>query len=209
MKLKLIKKNLIYLCAGIFVLGLVVAFGRFDYVSSRYVHPEPITPEGAFTSFNFTPTRANVSGVMIKFIKNLYAYQILDRTMAVKIKYKDNQGENREIIKDIPLSQIQNGNQRLSFPTLRDVKGQQIQVIFSIKGEPLPAGSFTLSNQDYNPNSDINTSPRVIYRQWVRDLLAEFWHSFVDRDAKFTYFYFTVITLLILSSVTLLLFRKE
>jgi hypothetical protein len=209
MKIKLIKKNLI-ICILIFlVCSLVAAFGSFDYVSTKYINPAPnLAPAGSMTAFNFIPQRDKTSGFMAKFTKNIYGLDIKDQLLEVKITYEDWNGKNQEYTKLIPVRQIINGVQKISFPPLMHSKNEIVTVTFTVIGDPIAPENFSLSNQSYNPNPNINTSPRLIYHVRVRGLIKETWESFM-RDPKFTYFYLSVSGLLLIIILGLYLFRIE
>lgn len=208
--MKLNIRNLSFLVMAFLVCLIAYFFGVFNFVSTKYVTPEPeLEKSDTFIGkFSFVPTRNNASGLMIKFIRNLYALELTENELEMKIHYTDTQGQDTEYSKIIPMTQIKNGNQKIIFPELlANSKNQKVTVTFITKYPMKNPDVLILSNQSYNPDPGLNTAQRVMYKVRVTEIIGEIWQSYYGRDPKFTVFYLTVSS--ILATLALSLFLLE
>jgi len=206
--MKINQKNLIIVIILAILIGLVANFWSFNYVSKELpvvIKDQDLSVAGNVSSFKFISPSNQVTGIIAGFTKNFYIPDEQSSQFKFSIDYRSSNNESANYSKIYTISEIATGNREFLFLPIDNQSGSELIVSFTSLSN-LPPKSLELVNQDYNPNKNLNTAPRIIYSTSIKELVLDAW-SRLSQDRPFKIFYLAVSCLIIIMIMSLLIFR--
>lgn len=209
--MKLNKIKLVTVVSILLVLIAIYNFGYFNFVGYDGVEITPIktenlTKQGAETSFKFNASREKISGVVLDFYRLFFLKGEDARSIEFEISCFDKNDQLQIYKQTIPESKIVSESRVFSFDPISCKMNSEVKVAVRSFADVDPAGGFFVKNKDTDPDMIKNNGPKIIYRQYFKDLGLEFSNR-MDFDKKFKELYtlsiyFLVIIIILLSIIS-------
>jgi hypothetical protein len=157
---------------------------------------EPLTQKGAVVDFSFVPKRDDVSGVILYGRKHKYLFGENLATLTMKINYQKENGENFYLENIIPVSSLRGTIFSINFQPLLDCKDRTVNIEIIANQNLEEATGLAIYNQG------IETTPKILYEINLEEELKISYEN-IKNDRYFFYFYFGLISLLLLAVISL------
>lgn len=209
LKLKLNKKNLAIVILVALILLLIWRFGYLDVTGDTPIIAgdfSDLTTKEGVSSFSFVADRPNPVGIIVAAQKPLYLPQEKNQNIKLVINKESNNQAESVISQEIDFSVIPNNGYLVTeFTPIQQSTGTKFKVVFESNNFLEKSGVYL-----YPKGHDQFLAPRIIYREYFRDVAREISHKF-KQDHCFTLVYLTIICffILLISSLYVFDFSKE